>query len=128
MVNETRCSFSVLLEKDSERNILLEESNFNNILIKHGVNISFAPSRNQGRKGLTRYSLVITIHPEIAGRGAGRKPIPCAINMEEAIRLEEQGESKASVAEKMGISVATYYRRRKHFLEKTVASSSIKMQ
>ena len=117
MIVGTKYSFPVFLEKDFEQKVLREAEIFNEALSGHGIRLTFAPSRYQGRKGLTGYSAIISIDPEIAGRGAGRKPLSGAISMEEALRLEEQGDEKAVVAEKMGISIATYYRRRKQYLE-----------
>ncbi len=76
------------------------------------------PGRNQGRKGLKRYALMIEIEVETSGRGAGRKPLECGVDMAEAIRMEEQGIDKGKIAGQMGVSLATYYRERKKYLEK----------
>lgn len=116
MVSKTRCSFQVLLEKETEQRVLNEEAAMNEILMKHGVHLTISPSRNQGRKNLVRYSVIISIDPEAAGRGAGRKPVQCPLTIDEAIQMEKNGISKEAIAKRMGISIASYYRRRKKYL------------
>lgn len=113
MVSDGRCSFQVLLDKSSEKRVLSEELKMNELLSKYGIHITFSPSRNQGRKGLTRYSIVISTNIDAVKRGAGRKPKTAALTMDEATKLEQDGVSKEAIAEMMGISIATYYRRRK---------------
>lgn len=48
--------------------------------------------------------------------GAGRKPLECRVRMDDALRMEKQGTDK-KIAEQMGVSLATYYRKRKNYLE-----------
>ena len=117
MVNERRCSFQVLLEKETEQHILREEAEMNRILMKQGIHLTFSPSRDQGIKHLKRYSVVISIDQDAARRGAGRKPIQCQLTMGDALKMEENGDSKEIIAERMGISIASYYRRRKKYLD-----------
>jgi hypothetical protein len=116
LINEKRCSLQVLIEDKDEQDMLKKEAQLNEVLMKHGIQFSCAPSRNQGRKGLTRYTLSIIFDKETIGRGAGRKPVKCLIPMEEALRMEETGEEKKQIAKKMGVSLPTYYRKRKEFL------------
>lgn len=116
LINEKRCTLQVLIEDKDEQDMLKKEVQLNEVLMKHGIQFSCAPSRNQGRKGLTRYTLSIIFDQETIGRGAGRKPAECVISMEEALQMEEAGEEKKQIAEKMGVSLPTYYRKRKKFL------------
>ena len=115
LIDDNRCTFQVLVDHTDEQDMLAKEAELNEKLIQHGIMFSCAPSRNQGRKGLTRYTISISFDKETIARGAGRKPVECGITMEEAIRLEKTGEDKAAIAEKMGISLPTYYRKRKKY-------------
>ena len=117
LINEERCTFQVLLEHADEADMLEKAAELNEKMLKHGIMFSFAPSRNQGRKGLTRYTISVIFDKDTISRSAGRKPVECGITMEEAIRLENAGESKAVIAEEMGISLPTYYRKRKKYYE-----------
>ena len=116
LISDNRCSLQVLIEHEDEQDMLRKQAELNEKLLKHGIMFSCAPSRNQGRKGLTRYTLAIVFDKETIARGAGRKPIECCITMEEAIKMEKDGKSKNVIAEKMGISLPTYYRKRKKYL------------
>lgn len=116
-INDNRCTFQVLVDHTDEQEMLEKEAVLNEKLIKHGIMFSCAPSRRQGRKGLARYTISITFDKETITRGAGRKAVECGISMEEAIWLENTGENKAVIAEKMGISLPTYYRKRKKYYE-----------
>lgn len=117
LINDKRCMFSVLVDGTDEQDMLKKEAELNEKLMKHGILFSCAPSRNQGREGLTRYTISIIFDNEIIARGAGRKPVKCGITMEEAIRMENTGEDKATIAGKMGVSLPTYYRKRKKYFE-----------
>ncbi len=117
LIRDSRCTFQVLMDRAEEQEMLGKEAELNKELMKHGIMFSCAPSRNQGRKGLTRYTISITFDKETIARGAGRKAVECGITIDEAIRLENAGEDKAAIAEKMGISLPTYYRKRKKYYE-----------
>ena len=117
LIGDRRCTFQVLVDRADERDMLEKETELNKELMKHGIMFSCAPSRNQERKGLTRYTISITFDKDTIARGAGRKPVECGIAIEEAILLENAGEDKTSIAEKMGISLPTYYRKRKKYYE-----------
>ena len=113
MIMENGFSFQVFVDHNTERQILADEVALNAMLSKHGVRISYAPSRNQGKKGLVRYSVIIRMEPDLLKRGAGRKAKDCRITMDEALRKEEEGMAKADIAALMGVSLSTYYRKRK---------------
>ena len=113
---ENKCSFQVLVDSRSEKDMFEAESFINETLAGQGIRLSCAPSRNQGRRGLIRYSLIFRMDKEIAGRGAGRKEKAACYEMDESIRQEEAGKDKRSIAKEMGISLATYYRRRRKYM------------
>ncbi len=112
-----RISVSVYVDKENEARMLAGEEKMNVFSLKHGVRVCFSPSRHQGRKGLTKYALTVEFDGEAFGRGAGRKPLECGMGMEEAMRMEAQGSDKETIAGQMGVSLATYYRKRKKYLE-----------
>jgi len=104
------------VEKEQETKLFYAGNLLNRCLENTDVQISFSPSRYQGRrKGMVRYVLVVTV-TEKEGRCMGRKPVPCAFGMDTALEMERNGESKKEIASRMGISLATYYRKRKEFL------------
>jgi hypothetical protein len=108
-----RCTFQVLVDSQSEISMFEAEKYIYETLASHGIRLSCSPSRNQGRRGLKRYTLIFHVDKETAGRGAGRKEAVARYGMDEAIRQEKAGKEKRVIAEEMGISLATYYRRRK---------------
>ena len=110
-------AFTVLVDGESEKNMLEAEFFLNEKLSKYGVKMVCSHSRNQGRKGLTRYALTIHLDEETAGRQAGRKKLETAYGMDTALAFEATGRDKKSIAEEMGISLASYYRRRKEYLK-----------
>ena len=112
-----RASATVYVGREDEGRMLALEEKMNGLLLKHGIRISCSPSRNQGRKGLRRYALIIEVDGDTSSRGAGRKPAECGMRMAEAMKMEEQGIDKSKIAEQMGVSLATYYRKRKKYLE-----------
>ena len=116
MLHGNAYSTSVLIETDHEQKILMEEEALNQLLQKCGVRVSFAVSRYQGRKGLRRYTLRIICDLEAHARHAGRKPGECALDMAEALQMEGRGVDKKQIAALMGVSIATYYRKRKAYL------------
>ena len=116
MLSKNGYSTSVLIETDCEQKVLMEEEALNDVLQKYGIRVFFAGSRYQGWKGLRRYTLRIVFDHETHARGAGRKPRECGMDMEEALCLEEKGMEKKEIAGLMGVSVATYYRKRKAYL------------
>lgn len=116
MLTENRYFLTVILEKDSEQSMMREQRVLNEQLQKYGVRLTFGPSRNQGRKAGLRYVLCLTMDPSFRSRGAGRKPVPGSITMEEALRMEQQGKEKKEIALQMGISLSSYYRRRCQYL------------
>ena len=83
---------------------------------RHGVNVSLAPSRKQGKKGYMHYILQVCLNEDIINRKAGRKPIACAITIEEALEMEKTNTDKKLIAAQMGVSLATYYRKRQAYL------------
>lgn len=107
----------VYVNRENEDRILSGESEMNEILIKNGIRISCSPSRYQDRKGLKRYAVMIEFDGRTLGRGGGRKPLECRVGMDDALRMEKQGTDKKKIAEQMGVSLATYYRRRKNYLK-----------
>lgn len=117
MTGRKRISASVYVDRENEDRILSGESGMNEVLIKNGIRISCSPSRYQDRKGLKRYAVMIEFDGRTLGRGAGRKPLECRVGMDDALRMEKQGTDKKKIAEQMGVSLATYYRRRKNYLE-----------
>ena len=119
LVTNDRFSFQALVDKETERRLLKDEALINKVLTKHGIFFSLSPSQNQGVSGYVRYTMSVRFDPEIIGRGAGRKPKDCPIDMEEALRKEASGKSKQEIASQMGISISTYYRKRKRFLDET---------
>ena len=118
LLTDDRFSFQALVDKETERRLFKEEAMIKKVLAKHGIFFSLSPSRNQGVSGYVRYSMAVSFDPEIIGRGAGRKPKDCPIDMEEALQKEASGEDKREIASQMGISISTYYRKRKRFLDK----------
>lgn len=107
----------VYVDKENEGRMLALEEKINGLLLRHGIRVSCSPSRYQGRKGLKRYALAIEVDGDTFGRGAGRKPLKCGMGMEEAMEMEAQGSDKETIAGQMGVSLATYYRKRKKYLE-----------
>ena len=124
MVRKKMWSFTVFVDEKSEENMLKAEHFLNEELPKYGVRLVCSPSRQQGRKGLRRYALTIRLDGETAGRHAGRKRAETAYGMGEAMAQEAAGKDKKSIAEEMGISLASYYRRRKEHIEKHGAGDS----
>ena len=115
MITKNSCSFQVLVEKDAEEKMFEAETWFNEKMYKHGIRLTCSPSRNQGRRGVTRYALILSMDQEIIGRHSGRKPPESKITMEEAMRQESDGIDKKTIANNMGVSLATYYRKRKEY-------------
>ena len=117
MVKKNRWSFTVFVDEESEENMLEAEFFLNEELLRRGIRMVCSPSRYQGRKGLKRYALTIHLDEEVAGRHAGRKRTETCYGMDEAMALEAAGKDKKSIADEMGISLASYYRRRKEYME-----------
>ena len=116
MVLENRWSFEVFVDKDSEKGMFEAAQAFNEKMLKHGMWMECAISRYQGTKGLKRCYVVLHREEGIAGRNAGRKKVETAYGMDEAMRQEAAGKGKKAIAAEMGISLASYYRRRKEYL------------
>lgn len=116
LLTDNRFSFQALVDRETEHRLLQEEYRINEALMKHGIRFSISPSRNQGFTGHVRYTMAVTFDREVIGRGAGRKPKECPLDMEEAIQKESSGIGKREIASLMGISLSTYYRRRRRWL------------
>lgn len=117
MIRKDKCSFSLLVDRESEQDMFAAEKALNGMLERYGIRVTCSPSRYQGRKGLVRYSFAVRLDRKTAARGAGRKPAASRLSMEEALRLESDGMAKSEIAGHMGVSLATYYRKRKAYLE-----------
>lgn len=116
MVCKNKWSFEVLVSEDSEKNMFEAAHDFSEKMIRHGIWMECAISRYQGVRGLKRCYVILHCEEEIVGRNAGRKKVETAYGMDEAMRQEAAGKAKKTIAAEMGISLASYYRRRKEYL------------
>ena len=85
----------------------------NTALAELGIHLSVGPSRNQDRKNFLTCVLNVHIDHEISSRGAGRHAEDSGYTLEDVEQMIAEGLSPQQIAEKLGMSLATYYRRRK---------------
>ena len=75
-----------------------------------GVQLSVGPGRCQDSRGFLACTLSIHIDREITSRGAGRRIADSGFTLEDIERMLAQGCSAQKIADKAGMSLATYYR------------------
>ena len=101
----------VVLRNDDE-NVNWKIRELNELLFERGFNISLEACSNQNLKTGKRYLLSITVDWGIIGRGAGRKNKPTDITLNDIREMEKQGLHSKEIADKAGLSIASYYRRK----------------
>ena len=75
-----------------------------------GVHLSVGASRYQDSKGFLACTLNISVDRETTSRGAGRHPADSGFTLGDIERMLAQGCSPQKIANKAGMSLATYYR------------------
>ena len=85
-------------------------------LTKYGIRLSVRPGRYQDSKTFLAYVLNVRIDSEITSRGAGRHTEVSGFTLEDVDHMLAEGMSPQEIANKVKMSLATYYRRRKKAL------------
>jgi len=115
---KSMASLSVYVAHKEYNDVVAFENRVTDALFeKYGLQISLAPAKEQGHYGLLHCILQVNFDHDIASRNAGRKPKPGQISIEEALTMKENNSDTNEIIKRMGVSRATYYRRRKAFLQ-----------
>lgn len=82
-------------------------------LAPFGIRLSVGPSRYQDNKSFLACVLNVHIDREITSRGAGRHSAESGLSLENVERMIAENMSPQEIADKIGFSLATYYRHMK---------------
>ena len=82
-------------------------------LSQHGILLSVGPNRRQGIKNFITCTLSVSIDHEVTSRGAGRHVSVSEFTLEDVESMLSNGETPKKIADRIGISLATYYRHMK---------------
>ena len=110
-------SASIYVKRQDAAEELRKIQQANVALAELGIQLSVNPSRNQYSKSFLACVLNVHIDREITSRGAGRHAEVSGYTLENVEQMLAEGLSPQRIAEIMGMSLATYYRRRKKAVE-----------
>ena len=110
-------SASIYVKRQDAAEELRKIQQANVALAELGIRLSVNPSRNQYSKSFLACVLNVHIDREITSRGAGRHAEVSGYTLENVEQMLAEGLSPQRIAEIMGMSLATYYRRRKKAVE-----------
>ena len=103
-------STRIYIKRSEEREELQKLYNAELALVPFGIQLSVGPSRYQDSKSFLACVLNIHIDHDITSRGAGRHSAKSGLSLEDVERMIAENESPQKIADKIGFSLATYYR------------------
>ena len=113
----TRVSIPMIVERKNEKRVNDQFDRLNDMLSERGILFTAGPCREQGKASGIRYVLSVEIDWNKIKRNAGRRPKSSNLTLAEIHQYEAEGVDAKKIASIAGVSIATYYRRKKRALE-----------
>ena len=119
----------VFIKRTEEVKELIKIQKATEALAPLGIHLSVGPNREQGFKGYLACTLSIHIDRETTSRGAGRRAVATGLCLSDVEKMLAEGAAPQEVANKVGMSLATYYRHlKKAELQKEEGKESTKIR
>lgn len=115
--NPNNFSARIYIKRSEENEELQKLYNADLALAPFGIRLSVGPSRYQDSKPFLACVMHVQIDREKISRGAGRHAMASSLTLEDVECMMADGLSPQEISDKVGFSLATYYRHMKKAME-----------